>query len=263
MAAQIKTILILGATSGISEAFAQRLHGLGKKVIITGRRQNKIEEIKQKLPGVEGYVMDNTKINEIPSHVEKLFSQYPDIDTVWINGGIQRHGNITKLQANADQEALDEISVNLTGPIILAQHIIPRLLKKGTEANFMVTSSGIAFVPIPLCPIYGATKAGMYHYLVGLRQQLQGTKVNILELVPPYVATDLVFHDSHPALAALTPMPLEEYTRQSLELLEKSNASELKELTVEAAGKAAGSAPRVAVWRNGPGKISEAMPFGG
>lgn len=263
MAAQMKTILILGATSGIGEAFAQRFHGLGKKVIITGRRENKIEEIKKKLPGVEGYVMDNTNLREIPGHVEKLFAQYPDIDTVWVNGGIQKHGNITKLPADADQEALDEITVNLTGPVILAQHVIPRLLKAGTETNFMITTSGIAFVPIPLCPIYGATKAGMHHYLVGLRQQLKGTKVNILELVPPYVATDLVAPDSHPALASLTPMPLEEYTRQSFELLEKSNASELKELTVEGAGKAAGSAPRVAAWRNGPGKILEAMPFGG
>lgn len=99
-----KTILILGATGGIGEAFAQRFHALGKKVIIAGRRGNKIEEIEKKLPGVEGYVIDNTKLNDIPGHIEKLFSQYPDIDTVWVNGGIQCYGNITKLQSNADQE---------------------------------------------------------------------------------------------------------------------------------------------------------------
>lgn len=76
----IVRLMITGGTSGIGEAFAKRWHSADKRVIVTGRRKERLDELEK--AGLQGYVMDNTQLEALPGHVETLFSQSPDIDTV-------------------------------------------------------------------------------------------------------------------------------------------------------------------------------------
>ena len=76
-------ILIIGGTSGIGEALARRFHRMGKTVIVTGRRKEKLDELKAGVHGLKTYAFDMTDLRSIPTHVEELFTTYPDIDTVW------------------------------------------------------------------------------------------------------------------------------------------------------------------------------------
>src|ERR1700754_143720 len=89
MNASINTILVLGATGGIGEAFARRWVSMGKKVIATGRRQDRLDALKKEMPKLETYAMDNSDFAALPKHAKTLLAKYPDIDTVWVNGGIQ------------------------------------------------------------------------------------------------------------------------------------------------------------------------------
>lgn len=257
MTSSIKTILIIGGTSGIGEAFAKRFHAAGKHVIITGRRQQRLQELKASLKGLDTYVMDMTDLGSLPKHVDILTKTYPNIDTVWVNGGIQTAFKFTELDSTSDSSVMNEINTNVTGPVILARHIIPFLLKSKSEANFMITSSGLAFIPIASYPVYCPTKAFVHHFLVGLRQQLKGTNVNVIEIAPPRVGTDLDV--AHKAVSDQGPpgMALEEYTDKTFEILNGNKASELKEVGTGF------SQNGINAWRGSIGKILEGMGIGG
>ena len=114
------SILILGGTGGIGEAFARRFHAAGKRLIITGRRQDRLSQLKTELPGVETYQMDNSDLSSLSARVQDLISKNPDIDTVWVNGGIQYSYSFKNPSSFSDEKVHDEINTNATGPVLLA-----------------------------------------------------------------------------------------------------------------------------------------------
>jgi uncharacterized oxidoreductase len=226
----MSTILIFGGTGGIGESFARAFHKMGKKVIITGRRSARLAALAAELPGLETYTMDNSDIPSLAGHVGTLLVRYPDIDTVWVNSGIQYQGDLKSLDTFSDDKIITELNTNLTAPIILARHFIPHLLALKREGNFLITSSGLGFVPMGLFPVYCPTKAGVHAFLVGLRETLAGSNVNVIEIAPPYVRTDL---DAANRLDKLvTPMELDDYTAKTLEILASTPASQIKEAGV-------------------------------
>lgn len=226
----MSTILILGGTGGIGESFARRFHKMGKKVIVTGRREAMLASLASELPGLETYTMDNSDLGSLAGHVETLLGRFPDIDTVWVNGGIQYQGDFRSLENFSDEKIIQEMTTNLTAPIVLARHFVPHLLSLKRETTFMITSSGIAYVPISLFPVYSPTKAGVHSFLVGLRDALRDTNVHVIEIAPPYVRTEL---DAANRLdkGEMKPMELDDYTEQTLAVLEKP-AAEIKEAAV-------------------------------
>ncbi|ETI29479.1 hypothetical protein G647_01932 [Cladophialophora carrionii CBS 160.54] len=229
MTSSMSTILIFGGTGGIGESFTRAFHKMGKRVITTGRRSARLAALAAELPGLETYTMDNSDIAGLAGHVRTILTKYPDIDTVWVNSGIQYQGDFKSLDGFSDEKIVTELNTNLTAPIILARHFVPHLLSLKREANFLITSSGLGFVPMALFPVYCPTKAGVHAFLVGLRESLAGTNVNVIEIAPPYVRTDL---DAANRLDKLiTPMELDEYTEKTLEILSKP-ASEIKEAGV-------------------------------
>lgn len=249
MSSSIHTVLIIGGTSGIGEACARRFHSMSKKVIITGRRQNRLDEIKSSLPGIETYAFDMTDLSALPKHVDKLFTQYPDIDTTWINGGILHTSSIRRLDSSTDEKLIDEVTSNVTAPMLIARHIIPRLVSRNAPATFMITSSGLGFVPVgSMFPTYGPTKAAIHHYMVGLRQALKDTQVNVIEIVPPMVEpTELGMEYKH-LFKALKPQPLDEFVEELFKGLE-GEGKEIKEIATGTA------VSRVEGWRNGIGPL--------
>ncbi|KAK5080367.1 hypothetical protein LTR05_008614 [Lithohypha guttulata] len=257
MTSSMNTILVIGGTSGIGQAFVQRFHKMGKKLIVTGRRQARLDELKSSLSGLETYAMDNTDLASLPKHVETLTRQYSDIDTVWVNGGIQTAFSIKDPNSSTDKSVINEIDTNVTAPVVLARHFIPFLLSTGSEANFMITTSGLAFIPIPSYPVYCATKAFVHHFLVGMRQSLAGTNVNVIEIAPPRVETEL--DTAHKAVSNSGPpsISVQDFTDKTFEILDNGKASELKEVAVGFAQNG------VSAWRGGIGKVLEGMKIGG
>ena len=183
------TILITGGASGIGLALAERFLNKGNEVIICGRREDKLKEAKKKYPGLHIRVCDVSDESERQSLVKWVTTDFPEVNVLVNNAGIQQRVNL--LDATADWKYYQqEISANQVAPIHLSMLFIPHLLQKKDAAIINVTS-GLAFVPPAWVPIYGATKAAMHSFTVSLRLQLAESKIQVVEILPPAVNTDL------------------------------------------------------------------------
>ena len=185
------TILITGGASGIGLAFAERFIKAGSTVIVCGRRERKLQEAKDKFPGIVTRVCDVTVESDRLALFEWVTNEYPKLNVLVNNAGIQQRFNI--LKANPKEEwnyYNNEITANLEAPIHLAMLFTLFLANKENAAIINVTS-GLAFTPMAIAPIYSATKAALHSFTVSLRLQLSDTSIKVIEVAPPAVNTDL------------------------------------------------------------------------
>ena len=206
------TILVTGGASGIGLALAQSFLARGNRVIVAGRRQSACDEAVAANPGLSALTLDVASPDGIRSFVAELLEKHPTLDVVIHNAGIMR---AEKLQEARLDDAEATIATNLLGPIRLNAALLPHLLQQ-KAATVMTVSSGLAFVPMAATPTYSATKAAIHAYTQSLRAQLQGTSVEVLELIPPAVQTELMPGHATSAHA----MPLADYITEVMSILE-------------------------------------------
>lgn len=189
------TILITGGTSGIGFELAAQLLKLGNIVIVTGRDQRKIEEAQRDLPEIHAFQSDVTDPNAISVLCDAVLTKFPGLNMLFNNAGIMRKINLRGNEGIGDlQDISREIEINLTGPIRMVKQFLPHLLRQPAAAIVNV-SSGLAFVPLPIAPIYCAAKAGLHSFTLSLRVQLRNTPVKVFELAPPMTQTPLFTKD--------------------------------------------------------------------
>jgi uncharacterized oxidoreductase len=183
-----RTILITGGSAGIGLAFALRFLELGNQVIVTGRRPSVLDELKANYPKLHTIQSDVADPAQIALLARRVKAGYPKLDVLMNNAGIMLHKNL-KVPA-ADLEGLmAEVNINVGGVIRMTSAFIDILAaNQGTVIN---VSSALAFVPLPSAPIYSATKAAVHAYTQSLRFQLEETGVEVIDLMPPAVKTDL------------------------------------------------------------------------
>jgi uncharacterized oxidoreductase len=183
------TILITGGASGIGLAFAERFLKAGNEVIVVGRREEKLKEAKDKFPKLHTRVCDVSNEADRLSLFEWVKSEFPELNVLVNNAGIQQRVNL--LKANKDWDYYrSEIAINLEGPIHLCMLFVPDFVKK-KNATIINVSSGLAIAPGVWVPVYSATKAALHSFTISLRLQLAETNVNVVEVLPPAVNTDL------------------------------------------------------------------------
>ncbi|TXM72748.1 SDR family NAD(P)-dependent oxidoreductase [Methylobacterium sp. WL12] len=181
------TILITGGGSGIGEALAHRFHDLGNTVIIAGRRVEALEQVASSRPGIHALPLDISDAADIAAFAQRVVAEHPALNVVINNAGIMRFETLDQTRDLSDAEAT--ITTNLLGPIRIADALIEHLLAR-PDAVLINVSSGLAFVPLAATPTYSASKAAIHSYTVSLREVLKG-RVEVIELVPPAVQTDL------------------------------------------------------------------------
>lgn len=189
MKLQHRTVLITGGTSGIGlEIARQLLARTGNTVIVTGRDAKKLAAAQAMLPGLRVFESDVTDPLAVRALCAQVVAQFPNLEVLVNNAGIMRN-----LDLNTPRDLLDltrEIDTNLSGPLRMVQQFLPHLRAR-PEAAIVNVSSGLAFVPLPIAPIYSATKAALHSYTQSLRIQMQGTSVQVYELAPPGTETPL------------------------------------------------------------------------
>jgi len=184
------TILITGGTSGIGFELATQLLALGNTVIITGRDQAKLDRIKKEHPLLHTIQSDVSDPKAIASLNQRVSREYPALNILINNAGVMRKINLQ--DKGSDLEDISrEIETNLVGPVRMVKQFLP-LLKAQPSAAIVNVSSGLAFTPFPISPIYGATKAGLHSFTQSLRVQLKNTSVKVFELAPPSTQTPLL-----------------------------------------------------------------------
>jgi uncharacterized oxidoreductase len=183
------TVLITGGASGIGWALAERFLKAGNQVVICGRRADKLQEAQQQYPQLHIRQCDVGQESERVALLNWVRNDLPQVNVLINNAGIQRR---TQLVNNQEDWRLSqqEITINLEAPLHLSTLFIPHLLQQQKAAIINVTS-GLAFVPAAFAPIYSATKAALHSFTLSLRHQLTGTSIEVIELVPPAVNTDL------------------------------------------------------------------------
>lgn len=184
------TILITGGTSGIGLALATKFLDLGNTVIVTGRNQNTLNEIQKKFSKIYTIQSDASDPRAIAALYERIINDFPSLNIVVNNAGIMRKINLHDSGSDL-WDLTREIDTNLSGPIRLVAQFLPHLKSKPSAAIVNV-SSGLAFVPFPISPVYSATKAGLHFFTECLRVQLKNTHVKVFELAPPATDTSLL-----------------------------------------------------------------------
>ncbi|KAK6068315.1 short chain dehydrogenase [Seiridium cupressi] len=246
MLATINTILIVGATSGLGEQFARRLHSLGKKVIIAGRREDRLASLKAELgSNTEYYQWDITDFATLTS-------------PFFLVAGVGYMFDFLDVSASTDATIITECSTNMTAQMLLSRIFVPHLSSvaaNGQPATFLLMGAGFGYVPAGVFPVYSSTKAAIHAFALALRQQVnksddQNIKNNlsIVEVVPPFVDTD--FAKTFKTPRGIQPMPLDQYMDETIAQLEivGADGKAIKEAALDSAKM------RADLWRNSIGK---------
>src|SRR5438046_577281 len=209
-----RTILITGGSAGIGLAFALKFLELGNDVIVTGRRQAVLDQVKASYPKLRTSQRDVADPAQIAALAARVKSDFPKLDVLMNNAGILLYKNLKSPAADLTG-LMAEMNVNVGGVIGTTSALIDVLTSnKSTVIN---VSSGLAFVPLPAAPIYSATKAAIHSYTQSLRFQLEETGVEVIELMPPAVKTEMTADFPEGGVSLIT---TDELVKQSFVSLE-------------------------------------------
>jgi uncharacterized oxidoreductase len=212
------TVFITGGGTGIGRGLAAEFHKLGNTVVIAGRRQDRLEEAVKEFPGMRYVVLDAKNLESIKNVTKHLIKDFPKLNVLINNAGIMQFDD---LSIEVDEKILTStITTNLLGPIRITSALIEHLKKQET-AYILNVSSGLAFTPLAATGIYSATKAALHSYSLSLRYKLKNSSVKVLEIIPPWVQTDLLNSNEEPRA-----MPLKQFITETMAALE-TNAHEI------------------------------------
>jgi uncharacterized oxidoreductase len=188
-------ILITGGASGIGRGLAERFIKEGNTVIVCGRRADVLEEFAREFPGVFTKKCDLASAADRESLFKWIAADHSDLNVLVNNAGIQHWVSLD--DTNFYQRARQEIEINIEAPL----HLSSLFLRLPSLQTIINVTSGLAFVPLTKVPVYSATKAFFHSFTLSMRQLLRDRNIEVIELIPPALNTDLGgkgIHDQHP-----------------------------------------------------------------
>lgn len=191
-------ILITGGASGIGLGLTERFILENNTVIICGRREDVLNEVAGKFPSVITKVCDLSVESERTAFYDWVQENHSDLNVLINNAGIQNWMDIS--DENFYAKASAEVNTNILAPVHLCNLFI-NLKSLDTIIN---VTSGLAFVQLTKVPVYCATKAFFHSFTISLRHLLKPRNIEVIEMIPPALNTDLGgkgIHDGHPAVS--------------------------------------------------------------
>lgn len=191
-------ILITGGGTGIGLGLTERFIKENNTVIICGRRESVLKEAAEKFPSVITKKCDLSIEADRIDLYNWISRNHSDLNVLVNNAGIQNWMSIS--DNDFYQKANEEIYINILAPIHLAK-LFMNLKSLNTIIN---VTSGLAFVPFSKIPVYCATKAFLRSFTLSLRHSLKLTNIEVIEMIPPALNTDLGgkgIHNAHPSVS--------------------------------------------------------------
>ncbi|KAM0478373.1 hypothetical protein ACHAP7_006047 [Fusarium lateritium] len=230
MAPLYKKTLVVGASSGIGEALAAKLIATGTKVIVVGRRRDKLDAFVEKhgKDNAKAVVFDVTQLSKIKDFAESISQSDPDLDSVVLNSGIQRGFDFSNPETLDLSVLGDELTTNYTSAVYLTAAFIPHL-KKQPKGHLIYVSATLGLIPSMVrTPNYNASKSALHTFILNVREQLRNggaDHVRMIEVFPPAVQTELHNEKHQPDLVngGEIGMPLIEFTDKMYDGLVKGD----------------------------------------
>ena len=191
-------ILITGGASGIGLGLTERFIQENNTVIICGRRESLLKEVADRLPQVFTKACDLSDEADRIKLFDWIIKNHSDMNVLINNAGIQNWMNVS--DNNFYQRAGDEITTNVLAPL----HLISLFMNLKSLETIINVTSGLAFIPMSKIPVYCATKAFMRSFTLSLRHMVKSKNIEVIEMIPPALNTDLGgkgIHDGHPAVS--------------------------------------------------------------
>lgn len=195
---QAKTVFITGGATGIGKGLAEAFHKRGSKVIIGGRRLEKLRALASAYPGMKYVAIDVADPASVEATAATIAQDHGGIDCLINNAGVQQQFDFSAGKTHAAKTLRTEIDTNFIGLILATDVFLPQLLRQKSSSVINI-SSGLGLVPISDSPIYCATKAAVHSFSASLRRQLRSTNVKVIEVLPPLVI-DTELHDGNPPI---------------------------------------------------------------
>jgi uncharacterized oxidoreductase len=192
-------ILITGGASGIGLGLVERFLQEGNELIICGRRISALQAVTNQYPAVISFTCDLSKAKEREALFDWISIEHPDLNVLINNAGIQNWMSVE--DSDFFNKAKQEIAINIEAPL----HLTALSLKLKSLQTIMNVTSGLSFVPLTKVPVYSATKAFFHSFTLSLRQQLKDRNIEVIEIIPPALNTDLGgigLHDFAPPVSA-------------------------------------------------------------
>jgi len=179
-------------SAGIGLGLVDELAKRGAKLLITGRREAELQNVQANYPQhvLKYYVSDAGKEADRISLFEQSTADYPQLNVLVNNAGIQRRTDHTKEIHEAWAVRQAEIDTNYAAPVHLTSLFLPHLLTRPQAAVIYITG-GVAFLPVSAFPVYSGTKAALHQYAASLRPLLAESSVRVVEAIPPAVKSGL------------------------------------------------------------------------
>ncbi len=185
-----KTILITGGTSGIGMELVNLLSERGNEIVVLGRSQHKLDDLKNRFARVSTFQCDLSQRQQVEEAMDAVITSHPDISVLINNAAVQF--TPTFISEDFDYDSIGyEITTNLTAPLWITSLMLSETLLRQPQALIVNVSSGLAFYPKTESAIYCASKAALHSVSQSLRYQLQSTSVRVTEVILPLVDTPM------------------------------------------------------------------------
>jgi uncharacterized oxidoreductase len=185
---QNNTILITGGGSGIGEAVALQLAN-ENRIVICGRNEERLKKVCSKNKNITHELVDVSDYNSVDRLFTKLKAKGIVLDVLFNNAGVVELWDLTHTSLTS-KEVFEKANTNFAGALAVTQHFINQA--DPSKENLIVNNtSEIAILPVPVMPLYSASKTALSVFTKCLRVQLKNTNFKVVELLTPGIDTDM------------------------------------------------------------------------
>lgn len=188
---QGKTIWITGASSGIGEAFARAFYEEGANLILSSRRADALQEVKDSLgndtANVKVLTLDLMNTDSFSEKTKEALEAFGQIDILMNNGGVSQRATVMESEMETYRRLME---INYFGAVGLTKQVLPHMVER-KSGHIIVTSSVAGKIGTKFRSGYAASKHAVQGFFNSLRQEMYEHNVAVTLLCPGFIKTNI------------------------------------------------------------------------